>query len=154
MAAGGPPSRSLFRLGRYEEAEQLLRRVRGTQVRLFGDDDPDTLDTGQGLQLVLGNHGRREEAVALLRSVVAGRQAVLGPWHPATLRSRASLLAILTAAEIAAEADEEGDDALMSVPQACTLHLGADHAVTLSARHNHARAQLVLGRYRTADDEI
>ncbi|MFB7554481.1 tetratricopeptide repeat protein [Streptomyces brevispora] len=154
LAAHARTGRSLFRLGRYEEAGQLLRRVRGTQLRLFGADDPDTLDTGQGLQLVLGNHGKREEAVALLRSVVAGRQAVLGPWHPATLRSRASLLAMLTAAEIAAEADDEGDEALMSVPQACTLHLGSDHAVTLSARHNHARAQFVLGRYRTADDEI
>ncbi|WP_327236351.1 tetratricopeptide repeat protein [Streptomyces sp. NBC_01317] len=158
LAAYARTGRSLFRLGRYEEAERLLRRVRDTQLRLLGADDPDTLDTGQGLQLVLGNSGRREEAVALLRSVVAGRQAVLGARHPATLRSRASLLAMLSAAEIAAETDDEGDDvgdnALLAVPRLCTLHLGPDHAVTLSARHNHARAQFVLGRHRAADDEI
>jgi tetratricopeptide (TPR) repeat protein len=159
LTAHARTGRSLFRLGRYEEAEQLLRRIHATQLQLFGADDPDTLDTGHGLQLVLGNHGGREDAVTLLRSVVAGRQAVLGPWHPATLRSRVSLLALLTAGELAAEGDEddeddEGEGALMSLPQACTRHLGPDHAVTLSARHNHARAQFVIGQFQTADDEI
>ncbi|MFE2493956.1 tetratricopeptide repeat protein [Streptomyces scopuliridis] len=152
LAAYARTGRSLFRLGRYEEAEPMLRRVRSTQLRLFGADDPDTLDTGQGLQLVLGNHGKRQEAVTLLRSVVAGRQAALGPWHPATLRSRVSLLAMLTAREVATGA--ETDDTLLSVPQACALHLGPDHAVTLNARHNHARVQFVLGHYQAADDEI
>ncbi|MFI5758128.1 tetratricopeptide repeat protein [Streptomyces sp. NPDC051569] len=150
LAAYARTGHSLFRLGRYEEAEPLLRRVRSTQVRLFGADDPDTLDSGQALQLVLGNHGKREEAVTLLRSVVAGRRDVLGPWHPATLRSRVSLLAMLTAREIAAEAD----DTLLSLPQTCAQHLGPDHAVTLSARHNHARVQFVRGHYQSADDEI
>ncbi|MEV7425979.1 tetratricopeptide repeat protein [Streptomyces sp. NPDC091212] len=152
LAAHARTGRSLFRLGRYEEAEPLLRRVRSTQLRLYGADDPDTLDTGQGLQLVLGNNGKREEAVALLRSVVAGRRAALGPWHPATLRSRVSLLAILTAGETATEA--EADETFLSLPDACTQRLGPEHAVTLSARHNHARAQFVLGRYQLADDEI
>lgn len=152
LAACARTGRSLFRLGRYEEAEPLLRRVRSTQLRLFGADDPDTLDSGQGLQLVLANHGSREEAVALLGSVVAGRKATLGPWHPATLRSRVSLLAILTAREIAAEA--EADDTLLSLPNVCARHLGPDHAVTLAARHNHARVQFVLGDHRSADDEI
>jgi tetratricopeptide (TPR) repeat protein len=170
LAARGRCGRSLFRLGRYDEAEDLLRGVRAAQVRLFGADDPDTLDTGHGLQLVLGNHGRRDEAVALLRSVVAGRQAVLGPWHPATLRSRVSLLALLTAPELAAEdaaeadsgtgaAADHGDDTaagtgLLALPGVCARHLGPDHAVTLSARHNHARVQFVLGRFQAADDEI
>ncbi|WP_225850214.1 tetratricopeptide repeat protein [Streptomyces sp. HPF1205] len=161
LAARSRCGRSLFRLGRYDEAEELLRRVRATQTRLLGADDPDTLDTGHGLQLVLGNNGKREEAVALLRSVVAGRQAALGPWHPATLRSRASLLALLTADELAAEAgdrvgeaDGADESALLSLPRACARHLGPDHAVTLSARHNLARARFVLGRFRAADDEI
>ncbi|MYS22520.1 Tetratricopeptide repeat-containing protein [Streptomyces sp. DvalAA-14] len=152
LAAYARTGRSLFRLGRYAEAEPLLRRVRSAQLRLFGADDPDSLDSGQGLQLVLGNHGKREEAVVLLRSVVTSRQAVLGAWHPATLRSRVSLLAMLTAGEIATEA--EADDTLLAIPQDCALHLGPDHAVTLSARHNHARALFVLGQHRSADDEI
>ncbi|MFF5568179.1 tetratricopeptide repeat protein [Streptomyces sp. NPDC012623] len=152
LAARARTGRSLFRLGRYEEAEPLLRRVRSTQLRLFGADDPDTLDSGQGLQLVLGNNGKREEAVELLRSVVAGREGALGPWHPATLRSRVSLLAMLTAPQIRAEV--ESDETLLSLPRTCALHLGPDHAVTLGARHNHARVQFVLGHYQSADDEI
>lgn len=152
LAAHARTGRSLFRLGRYAEAEPLLRRIRAAQSRLLGADDPDTLDTGQGLQLVLGNNGRREEAVALLRSVVAAREVVLGAGHPATLRSRTSLLAMLTAAEIAAEA--EADDTFLALPETCAAHLGPDHAVTLIARHNHARALFVLGHHRAADDEV
>ncbi|URN14453.1 tetratricopeptide repeat protein [Streptomyces radiopugnans] len=50
----------------------MLSRVRRAQERLLGPDDPDTLDTYHGLQLVLGNLGRRDEALALLRQTVAG----------------------------------------------------------------------------------
>ncbi len=141
--------RTLFRLGRYAEAEALFVRVRAVQERLFGPHDPDTLDSCQGLQIVLNNLGRRDEALLLLRAIVAGRQAVLGPSHPMTLRSRASLLVILSAAELA-----EDDSALLSLPDECVRELGADHMVTLIARHNHAWALYLLGRFAVADAEI
>ncbi|WP_432587102.1 tetratricopeptide repeat protein [Streptomyces sp. HD1123-B1] len=155
LAARSRAGRSLFRLGRYEEAERLLRGVRTAQERLFGAVDPDTLDTSHGLQLVLGNLGRRDEALALLRSVVAGRRSALGPDHPLTLRSRASLLATLSAEELAAEQPAAGEgDALLSLPEQCVTRLGPDHTVTLGARHNHARALFVLGRFTEAEEEI
>ncbi|MFD0499117.1 MULTISPECIES: tetratricopeptide repeat protein [Streptomyces violaceusniger group] len=63
-------------MGKYTEAELLLRNVRAMQIRIFGDRDPDTLDSSHGLQLVLANLGMREDALALLKSVAAGRKAV------------------------------------------------------------------------------
>lgn len=151
LAARSRAGRALFRLGRYDEAERSLRDVLAVQQRESGAGDPDSLDTAHGLQLVLSNLGRRQEAVDVLRATAAGREAALGPWHPLTLRSRSSLLALLGPAELAAEDERSG---LLSLPQRCAEHLGADHTVSVGARHNHAWALYQLGRFEAADDEI
>ncbi|MEU6174504.1 tetratricopeptide repeat protein [Streptantibioticus parmotrematis] len=150
LAARSRAGRALFRLGRYDDAQTLLRRTHAAQRRLFGADDPDTLDSAHGLQLVLANLGRRDEALALLRATATGRAAALGPRHPLTLRSRSSLLAMLEPAQLASP---EGT-ALLRLPTTCERHLGTGHTVTVGARHNHAWALYVLGRYAEADEEI
>ncbi|MFI0241841.1 tetratricopeptide repeat protein [Streptomyces sp. NPDC016845] len=150
LAARSRAGRALFRLGRFAEAEALLRGVRTTQEGLFGADDPDTLDTSYGLQLVLANLGRREESVALLNATIAGRLSALGLSHPLTLRARASLLEMLPASEVATVED----GALLSLPAQCDRLLGPDHTVTLGARHNHAWALFLLGRFAEADSGI
>jgi tetratricopeptide (TPR) repeat protein len=150
-AARSRAGRALFRLGRYADAEDSLRRTLAAQRQHFGADDPDSLDTAHGLQLVLRNLGHAEESLALLRAVVAGRRSTLGPWHPLTLRSRSSLLAALSAGELTAE-DER--TRLLALPQQCAEHLGADHTVSVGARHNHAWALYQLGRFEAADTEI
>jgi tetratricopeptide (TPR) repeat protein len=151
LAARSRAGRALFRLGRYAEAEESLRRTLAAQHLHSGPDDPDSLDTAHGLQLVLRNVGREEESLALLYATAAGREAALGPWHPLTLRSRSSLLASLGAAELTAE-DERTH--LLSLPQQCAEHLGAGHTVSVGARHNHAWASYQLGLFATADAEI
>ena len=153
LAARTRVGRALFRLGRYTEAEALLTGVHAVQQRLFGPADPDTLDSAHALQLVLGNLGpaRREEAMTLLRSAVAGREAALGAWHPLTLRARISLLSLLTPAELLAADDSA---LLLALPARCAEHLGADHTVTVGALHNHAWALYALGRFEASDDEI
>ncbi|MGW2404419.1 tetratricopeptide repeat protein [Streptomyces sp. NPDC001739] len=150
LAVRSRAGRALFRLGRYAEAETLLNQVHRAQERLFGTGDPDALDSAHGRQLVLGNVGRRAEALTLLRETIAGRRAALGPSHPLTLRSRASLLTMLSAAELTG-----GEDAdLLSLPAQCVRDLGPEHTVTLGARHNYAWALYVLGRFEAADEEI
>lgn len=110
--------------------------------------------------------------------------------HPLTLRSRSSLLTVLTAEEARQELDGEfrdtgpdtadpdtaargtadpgtepgartrgaegdpGGGPLGSLPRDCVRHLGTDHTVTVGARHNHAWALYLLGRYEDADHEI
>jgi len=66
------------------------------------------------------------------------------------LRSRASLLVVLSAAEVAAEED----GALLDLPSECDRLLGPDHTVTLGAHHNRAWALYLLGRFDEADEEI
>ncbi|MGI5198572.1 tetratricopeptide repeat protein [Streptomyces sp. CA-288835] len=150
LATRSRAGRALFRLERYTEAELLLERVRAAQKRLFGADDPDTLDSGHGLQLVLGNLGRRDDALSLLRSTIAGRRTTLGHAHPLTLRSRSSLLVLLSASEVVTEED----GVLLHLPSECVRFLGPDHTVTLGARHNRAWALYLLGRFDEADQEI
>ncbi|MEW1671653.1 tetratricopeptide repeat protein [Streptomyces noursei] len=150
LAADSRAGRALFRLGRYPEAERVLRQVRGAQEQLFGADDPDTLDSSHGLQLVLGNVGKRTEALSLLRATITGRLASLGPAHPLTLRSQASLLTMLSKSEL----EMPENVSLLSLPADCERHLGADHTVTLGARHNHAWALYVLHQLHEADEEI
>ncbi|MGW5445388.1 tetratricopeptide repeat protein [Streptomyces asiaticus] len=149
LATRSRAGRALFRLGKYTEAELLLRNVRAMQLRILGDGDPDTLDSSHGLQLVLANLGMREDALALLKSVAAGRKAALGAAHPLTLRSRASLLTMLSADELTQNGGE-----LLSLPSDCIRHLGPEHTVTLNARHNHAWALYVLGQFEEADEAI
>ncbi len=149
LAARSRHGRSLFRLGRYDDAETLLRATRATQVRLFGSADPDSLDSGHGLQLVLANSGHRDEALALLGQIIAGRAHSLGPRHPLTLRSRSSLLTMLNAAELTR--DTTG---LLDLPEVCAQHLGPGHTITRGARHNRAWARFVLGQVAEADAEI
>ncbi|WP_329182495.1 tetratricopeptide repeat protein [Streptomyces sp. NBC_01477] len=151
LAARSRAGRALFRLGRYSEAEELLQRTLAVQQLRAGADDQDSLDTAHGLQLVLRNVGRAEESLSLLYATAAGRQATLGPWHPLTLRSRSSLLSALDAAELTAE---DRRTQLLSLPQQCAEHLGADHTVSVGARHNHAWASYQLGLFPTADAEI
>ncbi|MFF9477909.1 tetratricopeptide repeat protein [Streptomyces sp. NPDC014733] len=150
LAARSRGGRGLFRLGRYDEAETLLCEVRSRQEQLFGACDPDTLDSGHGLQMVLGNLGKRNEALSLLRTVTAGRRSALGEAHPLTLRSQSSLLAMLSASELEAEENS----ALLSLPLICERHLGPDHTVTLGAKHNHSWALYVLGRFSAANEQI
>ncbi|WP_030753355.1 tetratricopeptide repeat protein [Streptomyces sp. NRRL S-31] len=66
------------------------------------------------------------------------------------MRSRSSLLVLLSAAESVVEED----GALLSLPSDCDRFLGPDHTVTLGAHHNHAWTLYQLGRFDEADQEI
>lgn len=149
LAAHSRTGRALFRLGRFEESEAVLRRVLADRERVFGPDDPDTLDSCFGLNYPLQELGRGAEGVALLRRAVDGRVRVLGKEHPLTLQAQALLIEFLPVAELTLEID----GASMPHPQACALHLGPDHAVSLGARLSHAYALFRLDRFEGAAEE-
>nr|WP_307721033.1 tetratricopeptide repeat protein [Streptomyces rishiriensis] len=54
----------------------------------------------------------------------------------------------------AADVVTEEGGALLTLPSECDRSLGPDHTVTLGARHNHAWALYLLGRFAEADSEI
>ncbi|WP_407914974.1 tetratricopeptide repeat protein [Kitasatospora sp. NE20-6] len=139
LAARTREGRSLFRLGRFTPAVALHRRVLGIRERLLGPDHPDTLESIHALQFGLHQlDGHHEEAHALLARAAEGRERVLGPGHLLTLRTRADRLEYLEGDELRREADRD-------LPADCLRHLGADHAVTVVGRHNHAYALWRLG---------
>ncbi|WP_343238699.1 tetratricopeptide repeat protein [Streptomyces sp. SID8374] len=91
LSAHSRAGRALFRLGRFEESEPVLRRVLTDRERLLGPDHPDTLDSYFGINHPLQQLGRVAEGLMLFQHTTDGRERVLGKEHPLTLQSRAHL---------------------------------------------------------------
>jgi tetratricopeptide (TPR) repeat protein len=90
--------------------------------------------------------GRAAEAIPLLEQSLAGRERLLGPDHPDTMRSRNNLArAYREAGRIT--------DAIPLVQQTLAARerlLGPDHASTLASRNNLASAYWAAGRLAEA----
>lgn len=79
--------------GKYEEAEQMLRRLLPLMRTSLGDDDISTIDTMVmlGQTLCSQEKSKSEEAVEILRQALALRQELQGGSHPSTLFTMQSL---------------------------------------------------------------
>ncbi len=147
LRARSREGRALFRLGRFEEAETLLRRVLADQERLFGSEDADSLDTCYGLSLALQPLDRGAEGLEILQRCATGREGVLGPEHPLTLRAQSALLLHTPVSQIAAWMD--GNEP--SHPQRCEQYIGGEHSVTLGAQFDYAVVLFKSQRHEAAD---
>ncbi len=78
---------ALTRLGRYERAEPIYRRVLEHREARHGADHPLTLHALNGLANLHGSTGRFEEGLPLYVETLERRERVLGPEHPETLTS-------------------------------------------------------------------
>ncbi|MFH8577436.1 tetratricopeptide repeat protein [Streptomyces zaomyceticus] len=146
LSAHARSGRALFRLGRFEESEAILRRVLTDRERLLGIDHPDTLDSYFGINHPLQQLGRATEGLELLQRAIDGREQVLGRGHPLTFRSRGIRLEYLPLADLAVEVD----GATMKLPQECASHLGPNHVVTRGVRLSYTNALFRLGRFQEA----
>ncbi|WP_433494124.1 alpha/beta fold hydrolase [Micromonospora sp. CA-248089] len=90
---------------------------------------------------------RPAEAEALLRDVVAGREALLGPQHPDTLASRHKLARSIMALNRWSEAEQE----LRAIVIAEDKVRGPEHSDTMIIRHTLARA--IMHQDRTIEAE-
>ncbi|MEU8630149.1 tetratricopeptide repeat protein [Streptomyces sp. NPDC048669] len=133
------------RLGRLEEAANLHRELLDDFERVCGPEALDTLTTCLHLSRPLVWLDRLTEAVQLMHRAVAGRAALLGPWHPLTLEARACLLELPPGPDLDREA-RTGTDLVAD----CLRELGPDHPITLSADLNCAGALLGAGKYSEA----
>lgn len=139
--------RSLFRLGRIAESEEVHSRVLRVRERVLGPDDPDTLESCHGLQQPLFRLGRRAEALSLLRRAAEGLRSALGVEHPRALRSRAMLIEGLAVCKEEAEFDRTSPQTV----EDCAQYLGCDHPTTLAARHTYAFGVSRFGRAEEAE---
>ncbi|TMU93262.1 tetratricopeptide repeat protein [Streptomyces sp. DASNCL29] len=133
--------RSLFRLGRIAESEDVHSRVLRVRERVLGADHPDTLESCHGLQQPLFRMRRRSEALSLLRRAANGLRSALGVEHPKALRSRAMLIEELATSG----KNEEFTRVSTEIVVDCERYLGADHPTSLSARHAYAFGVSRLG---------
>jgi len=136
----------LITLGRYEEAEGLLRRALPALRRSFDAESERVLIARHNLATTLGNLGRMEEAIAELRNVFARRVESLGPRHPNTLSTMNNIATNLT--EMGRYSESE--PLLRTVLEVRTETLGADHPSTLNTRVNLVHLLITLERREEA----
>ena len=85
----------LWRIGRLDEAEPLLREDLAGRRSTLGPKHPDTLVSVGCLAALLQAQGKLGEAEPLTREVIEICRATLGPKHPNTLSSMSNLAQLL-----------------------------------------------------------
>ena len=69
-------------LGRFTDAERMLRRALALRRSQLGDNHTDVAETLDNLSNVLAQAGRADEALQASREALAIQQRALGPTHP------------------------------------------------------------------------
>ncbi|KAK4861083.1 hypothetical protein LT330_003999 [Penicillium expansum] len=78
---------SLYRQGRYKEAEHMFREVLQGRESILGYDHEQTLDSAHWLGITIYRQEGYEEAEYFFRQALKGREKVLGHDHEKTLES-------------------------------------------------------------------
>ncbi len=78
-----------------EDAVSALREVLEDHAQSVGPDHPRTLTAREDLADALVRAGRRDEAVAVYRTLHADLEQILGSHHPATVAIRAAVDALV-----------------------------------------------------------
>lgn len=131
--------------GKYEEAEEILRRVAAGSEKVLGRNHHGTLTSLSNLAIMLQDRGKYEEAEELSRQVLTEDEKLLGMDHPDTLTAVNNLALVLQDREKDDQAEELSRRALAGREKV----LGTNHAVTLASVNNLA---IMLG-YREKYEE-
>lgn len=126
-----------FDVGEYSElgfAEDLIRECLETQVRVFGKDHPDTLDTMNSLACIFEQRGGYEEAEGLHRELWERRKKHFTESSPEALESINNLAIVLLRRE---EFREATRFAQVSLAHHSSL-FGQQHPNTLIAMNTYA----------------
>ncbi|MGW0468782.1 tetratricopeptide repeat protein [Streptomyces sp. NPDC003027] len=129
----------LGRLGRWDEARDVLRSVTEDRERVLGPDHADTLASRYEYAFTLSRLARPADALREFDRVGEGRVRLLGVDHPDTLAARQETAYVLGRLGRHFEAHRLYTEVLASRERT----MGPDHPDTLRCRHNLA---LNLGR--------
>jgi non-specific serine/threonine protein kinase/serine/threonine-protein kinase len=133
-------------VGQLEESRLRLLRVLDTQRRLFGEDDPVTLDMIENLAITLSQMGRDDEARPLLEKLLIARRARYGDEDTRTLGVVNSLAVI----EMNQKNFARAEALLAPVLPIVERVLGTDHALTMVSINNMGSALRAQGRNEEA----
>jgi tetratricopeptide (TPR) repeat protein len=134
--------------GKYKEAEEMNRAAFEARESSLGASHPDTLESVNGLALVLNRQGKYEQAEAINRRVLEGRKSALGAKHPDTITSLNNLAAVLKGQGKYEQAEDLDRQALEGREKI----LGKDHPDTLQSLDNLAFVLQRQGKYKQAEE--
>ncbi|OGM49971.1 hypothetical protein ABOM_001422 [Aspergillus bombycis] len=134
--------------GRYNEAENLLSQVMGTQKQVLGPEHPATLASIVNLASIYLMQGRWKEAEELLLQTIKTQKRVLGPEHPDTLTGMTNLASICLGQGRLKEAEELQMHIITNQKQI----LGPEHPTTLASMDNLASIYSKQGRWNEAEE--
>lgn len=119
-------------LGRYEEAEPLLKSALEVRKTRLGEKHPETLDSMFNLAALYIRHKNRYlEAQLLLKNTLEMRQRVLGEEHPETLTAMKELAYVY----MVQGSYDEAEHLYRKTLEMRRRILGEEHPDTLSALH-------------------
>jgi non-specific serine/threonine protein kinase/serine/threonine-protein kinase len=147
LAAAHQVGTTLSSLGRWNEANTILRDVYEQRRKVTGPEAPETLAAGQALALTLLAADRFAEAEPLQRHVLETRLRLNGPDAPDTLTAMQNLAPILQQLGRL----DECEDLYRRSSETRQRVLGANHPDTLMARGNLAAVMVRRGRLAEAE---
>jgi non-specific serine/threonine protein kinase/serine/threonine-protein kinase len=137
------------RMGRYADAERILRAMLVVREQRLGSTHRETVATRLNLGSILAQAGRLAEAEPLIRSAVGDFAEVLGDDHGDTMLARQHHASALLNLDRKSEA--EPLIARVLAHQIATR--GADHPYTIAARSSLAKLREDLGNVDDAEAE-
>lgn len=140
----------LERLGKVDEAEQMLRSTLALQRQRLPADHPEPPTTLHNLGLLLRARGRLAEAEQCLRDAVASKTRVFGEGHRTTLMTMYAHALVLMDTKRAAEAEP----VLATVLERAAHALPEGHWETACYMRSHGVALAALGRDEEAEREL
>ncbi|KIW17568.1 hypothetical protein PV08_04763 [Exophiala spinifera] len=137
----------LWLSGQYIGALEHVSESYNIRVALYGDEKSESLESLELMATVLHYQGKYEDAEAMIRRVLAGRERELGENHPFTLTSVSNLAEVLRSRGKYEEAEAMSRRALAGHEKG----LGADHPDTLMSVSNLAVVLRNQGKYEEAE---
>jgi len=122
-----------YRLGKYTEAEDLLRKAYLKRKDLLGENHADTLLNLNNLAAALGRLGRFKEAEDNFRQALQGREELKGTTHADTLTTVNHLGVLLKQKGELGQAEK----LLARALDGFRASLGPDHLCTAEAAYNY-----------------
>jgi tetratricopeptide (TPR) repeat protein len=133
-------------LAQYAESQKQLERALDLERRVWGPENPKTLNTLNHLARTLWHQGKYQEAGALLGPALEIERRVLGPEHPDTLYCMNNLGNVYRAEDNNAQAEPLYRQTL----EIRRRVLGPDHPDTLISTNNLANVYWSQGNYLQA----
>jgi tetratricopeptide (TPR) repeat protein len=134
--------------GKYEEVEEIYRRVLKGYEKELGVEHPFTLTSVGNLASVLRNQGKYEAAEEMNRRALEGQEKVIGIEHPDTLTSVSNLALVLQNQGKYEAAEEMHRRALKGSEKV----VGMEHPDTLTSVSNLASVLQNQGKYEAAEE--